>query len=64
MIADSASQTNCPNCRSGKFERSTFQGIAEKLLLRVLSLSPFLCRSCGRRFYLFFAKPEICRERA
>lgn len=54
--------STCPVCRSREVRSASFHGIAERVLLRLMRIYPFWCNDCFRRFYLFFPKPQLCRQ--
>lgn len=52
----------CPVCRSRKTQSTGLQNVVERLVLRILRIHTFWCDDCLRHFYLFFPKPELCRQ--
>jgi len=52
-------EANCPVCRSRKIQSMSYQGILERIFLRLMRIYPFWCNNCFRRFYLFFSKPQL-----
>jgi len=43
----------CPQCANKGLKRSEARGFVEERILPLLKLAPFLCPSCGRRYYRY-----------
>ncbi len=44
----------CPECANKGLKRSHPKGFVEEHILPLLKLAPYLCPSCGRRFYRYY----------
>jgi DNA-directed RNA polymerase subunit RPC12/RpoP len=58
MLMDAEKKTQkraCPHCESTMVCRSRRHGVTESLL-RVLSIVPFRCEECGKRFFAWAKK--------
>ena len=43
--------STCPRCRSKKIRRSKKKGALERILAAALTLQPFRCGKCDKRFF-------------
>ena len=53
MLKSDETRLSCPACQSSCVCRTSYQGIVEHTLLRLIEIGPFLCDSCHLRFYMF-----------
>ena len=66
MNANTKPLLSCPACRSSRVCKTSYEGIIEQTLLRLIEIGPFLCDSCHLRFYMFLLRsksrtPELAR---
>ena len=53
----------CPYCKSARVSRSARRSLFERAVLSLLSLRPYRCRECERRYYGFtFLKKDSSGE--
>ncbi len=49
----------CPYCRSKVIRRSKRRGVVESSILSLISVRPFRCKECDRRFYSFISRADL-----